>query len=148
MMIFPCLDFILNNVKIIYNNTVSELSKLAEDVAFFGLKNQLDEATIYNINLCVEEILVNIIRYGFADKSYHPIEVDMECQEKRIKITIKDEGLPFNPLKDAPAPSLHSSLAERPEGGLGVFLLKELMDDLSYKREGSSNILTMLTSCA
>lgn len=135
-------------MKIVYNNTVSEVSKLANDVSVWGAQNNLDELTIYNVNLCIEEILVNIIRYGFLDKNYHPIEVDMDYRENKVVITIKDEGLPFNPLSDAPVPSLNTSLAERPEGGLGVFLLKKIMDKLSYERVGDFNILTMVKSLA
>lgn len=133
-------------MKIIYKNTISEMSKLGQDVAQFGKDYSLDEQTVYTLNLCLEEIMSNIVLYGFPDAKEHTIALDMLYQEDppQVILRIEDAGIPFNPLEDAPCPPLGTSLAERKQGGLGVYLVKKLMSSIVYARENNSNVLKII----
>jgi serine/threonine-protein kinase RsbW len=101
---------------------------------------------ITKIELATEEIFVNIIAYGYGqDKG----TIEIECvPHKGLKLTIviKDEGVPYNPLIHSQLPPNAVSAIENnlPEGGYGVFFVKKVMDEVSYSRVGSSNVLTLI----
>ena len=100
-----------------------------------------DPLRIRKIELAVEEAVVNVIRYSQSAQ----VEIRIQGEaEKRLEISILDKGPPFNPLKDAPPVDQTSSLEKRKEGGLGIFLMKQAVDEVHYKREGNTNILTLL----
>ncbi len=98
---------------------------------------------ISEIELAVEEALVNIFHYAYQETGK---DVEVVCQgdsQDRLIIEIIDQGVPFNPLlKDDP--DLTLDMSERKIGGLGVYLIKTLMDEVYYKREGDNNILTLV----
>lgn len=133
-------------MKMIYKNAIAEVSRLGQDIAQFGRAYSLDEQTVYTLNLCLEEVISNIILHGFEDKEEHTITLTIHYQEKpaQIFMQIEDAGIAFNPLQDAPSPPLGSSLAERKEGGLGVYLVKKFMNSIVYARENDSNILKIV----
>jgi anti-sigma regulatory factor (Ser/Thr protein kinase) len=91
----------------------------------------------YLMRLSIEEITTNIIKYGYAHQRPGPIQVACACQDERLCVTIRDRGQPFDP-HDAPPPDLSSDLASRAIGGLGLFLVRELADDLSYRHDPAS----------
>jgi len=130
-------------MKCIYKNNISELNKLAEDIKIFGRKYAIAYEDLYNINLCIDEVLTNIIYYGYEDHQPHSIEIELIALQNSIEIIIRDNGKPFNPLREAIPPKINVCLEERQEGGLGIYFVKQLMDALSYHREGDYNILKM-----
>lgn len=127
----------------IYKNKIEELERLADDIQSFGEKYDLDVHTLYNLNLCIDEIFTNIIYHGFDDNIEHEIEVIVDCQDQEIVATVTDSGKAFNPLTEAATPDITTPLEERQEGGLGIYFLKQLMDKVSYERKENKNILTM-----
>lgn len=100
-------------------------------------KEQTDEW-----RLVAEEGLSNIIRHAYTDGARHSIEVTLELDGGEIELVLRDDGRPFNPLA-APAPDLDRPPEERPEGGLGVLLLKTLVDRADYRRESGANVLRL-----
>ena len=90
--------------------------------------------------LTLEEIVLNCIKYGYDDDAQHVIDVDWEWENDQFRMTIRDDGHPFNPL-DAPPPNLTDNLEDRPIGGLGLHLLRHLWSDLEYARMGDLNCL-------
>jgi len=96
------------------------------------------------IVLALEEALVNIISYGYPDDKRGTIEVC--CEElnpkKGLKITIRDRGLPFNPLEHIPN---EEDFGKEPDrlGGFGIFLIQEIMNHVQYERKNGQNVLTM-----
>ena len=96
------------------------------------------------IDLAVEEIFVNIAKYAYTpDKGRAIVRVEVSDEPIRVKITFIDHGKPYDPLaKDDPDLSL--SAAERPIGGLGIFMAKKSMDDICYEYKDGSNILTLI----
>ena len=98
-----------------------------------------DEAT-FKVKLVLEEILMNVISYG-GDSSQKPrITLHLSQQNDLLSMEISDDGIAFDPLT-APPPDLESDLDDRPIGGLGVHLVRELMDNVSYRFKYGRNHL-------
>jgi anti-sigma regulatory factor (Ser/Thr protein kinase) len=98
---------------------------------------------MHDVNLAVEEILTNIISYGYTDnREEHEIKVSVSVQPGEVRVDVEDDGQPFNPL-EAPEPDTTKPLEERTAGGLGIHLVRQLMDDLDYKRQGDRNLLSI-----
>lgn len=93
-------------------------------------------------NLVFDELISNIVKYAFDDDAEHPIWVAIDLAPHRMTITIEDDGLPFNPFtrKD---PDIQASIEEREIGGLGIHLVKEMMDQVDYKRQANKNKLIL-----
>jgi anti-sigma regulatory factor (Ser/Thr protein kinase) len=94
------------------------------------------------INLVLEEALSNVIFYAYEAGSSQEIHIEIEYVAPRLKITIKDTGKAFDPTQKED-PNLHLPVEERPIGGLGIFLMRKIMDEISYERLGKENILRM-----
>jgi serine/threonine-protein kinase RsbW len=121
-------------MKATYKNNFDELDRLFQDVDLFSKKYGLDVETTYSIKLCIEEVFTNVVRYGFEDAQEHIVHLSLTLSEGNIEIEIRDDGKAFNPLTEVPPPSLDEELANRKIGGLGIFFIKEMMDELEYQR--------------
>ena len=97
-----------------------------------------------NLLLAVEEVYVNIVKYAYPE-SLGKVTIYCRMDENSLISKIKDAGIPFNPLK-VPEPRFVSRLEERKEGGLGLFLMQKLVDNVGYEREGNYNLLTLVKS--
>lgn len=107
---------------------------------------------IMQINLAVEEVYVNIAHYAYGkldpdgnvvpDSGTGPAEIILDTDDSRVLLTFVDEGTPYDPLKKED-PDTTLSAEDREIGGLGIFMVKKLMDDVSYKYEEGKNILTL-----
>jgi len=126
-----------------YRNDLSELEKLARDLESFGEEHAVNPAVVHAFNLCLDEILTNIVSYGFEDGSEHEIHLDLTEKDEVVTATLVDEGKPFNPLTDAKDPDLDASVEDREIGGLGIFFMKQMMDAVDYERVDGRNCLTM-----
>ena len=95
------------------------------------------------VDLLVEEIFMNIARHAYAEGASGVVSVTYSVPEpEELTVEFGDQGLAFDPLAVSP-PDLTSDLAQRRAGGLGVFLLKQFADSLSYRREEGWNRLTL-----
>lgn len=114
----------------------------AENVGF-------DDTSTTEIELAAEEALVNIVSYGYLNRTG---KIEIGCfnsteNYKGLKIIIKDTGIPYNPLAGVRQREFHSIVEERTPGGYGVFFILKIMDEVEYKREGDSNILILIKYC-
>ncbi len=103
----------------------------------------LSPKKIEKLMLAIEEALVNIFNYAYPDSEGY---VELSCIEEEkgnLVIEIKDTGIPFNPLL-MDTPDLNSDIEKRKVGGLGIYLIKTLVDELDYRREGRTNILKII----
>ncbi|PWU06554.1 MAG: ATP-binding protein [Verrucomicrobia bacterium] len=132
-------------MKFSYSNNIAELKKLASDIEVFAETFQLEPKVIYALNLCLDEILTNIISYGLKDQKDHPtIELELTRDNNQITATISDPGIPFNPLKALQTvPDTSSKIEDRCIGGLGVYFLEQYMDNVQYSRKDNLNVLTL-----
>ncbi len=95
-------------------------------------------------NLCLEELITNTVLHGLRRAPHHVIHIQIDLSERLLEIRIKDDAPPFDPFGSAPRPNLDLGVAERPLGGLGVHLVKSLMDGVHSEYDGTGN-LTVLT---
>lgn len=95
------------------------------------------------IDICIDEIFGNIASYAYgSDTGSATIQLDFDEAERIVSLTFIDGGMPFDP-RDVPEPDTTSPLEERPIGGLGLFMVKKMVDSLDYQREGGRNVLTI-----
>lgn len=126
----------------IIENKIGELTDMAENMMELAKQWKLPQAITVNINLAIEEALSNIIFYAFPDKGIHEIKVSVMLNNDILRIKITDDGIPFNPLSQQ-QPDITLSAEERPVGGLGIFLISQIMDKMHYTRHKDQNILTL-----
>ena len=123
-------------------NNLSEIERLSQIVTEFGKRNHLPSRALFDLNLALEEVLTNVISYGYQDNNEHQIIIRICLENGELTAVVEDDGQPFNPL-EVPEPDLEKPLEERPVGGLGIYLTRKLMDELEYKQQGGRNILVM-----
>ncbi len=111
-------------------------------VTSYAKRHGAGEERIQEIELVMEELLVNIFNYAYSDK---PGDVAIVCRSDdagRFLIEIADDGIPFNILTRQ-EPDLDTGIEERSVGGLGIFIVRRLVQEIRYRREGGRNILTL-----
>jgi len=123
-------------------NDLSELSRLSDFLAAFGDRAGFSEDFRGDLELALEEIFVNAATHGHPEGGEHEISIEISCDaDDVVTLTIEDDGVPFNPL-EARLVDLDLPVAERGVGGLGIHLVKGVMDDLEYARlEGRNRFI-------
>ncbi|HPE33788.1 MAG TPA: ATP-binding protein [Bacteroidales bacterium] len=125
-------------------NKFEQIPDVEEFVLQTASNWNIDPETINELVLSTEEIVSNIINYGFNDVSEdREINILMMKNETKISIIIKDDGMAFNPLGKENPDSIEKPVEEREAGGLGIYFVKELMDHVDYHHEGKFNLLTI-----
>jgi anti-sigma regulatory factor (Ser/Thr protein kinase) len=120
---------------------LENLGRWMEAVSECAREQGFDQKKIGKIELALEEALVNICKYSYPDE---PGDAEVNCKQDngRFIIEIVDSGIPFD-MTALPSPDLTSSIEKRKIGGLGIFLIKKMVDEVKYRREGSFNILNL-----
>jgi len=121
---------------------LSELAVVNDRVEAFGKQSELPSAVLSKLKLIFDEVMSNLVSYAYPDDTEHDIKVQLEVTGHRVVVTIADDGVPFNPLSVAP-PDTATPLMEREPGGLGIHLVRNLVDEAAYERRGDRNILTL-----
>src|SRR5690606_12668811 len=94
------------------------------------------------VDVALDELLTNTISYGFADGRLHEILVELAFEDGVLTVELRDDGIPFDPL-DIPTPDLSDDLDGRGIGGLGMHFVREVMDEITYRRANGWNVLTL-----
>jgi len=123
-------------------NDIRELAALSRHVEALGRRAGIPARTLLEVNLALDELFTNIITYGFPQGGEHRIRFHLRADPRRLTIVIEDEGVPFDPVACAPAQA-PCPLEERRVGGLGLHLVRNLMDEMSYRRTQGKNVLTL-----
>jgi len=123
-------------------NRADDMSAIVSMVEGFGLKYRISATVINEINLCLDEVLSNIISYGYPENAEGEITVRLGYEPGRISAEILDDGTPFDPLQAGP-PNLSGTAQTREVGGVGIYFVKQLMDDVAYRRVGNRNTLIL-----
>ncbi len=129
----------------VIKNEISELPQLAEEIEKLANKWELSQTLAMNINLVIEEAVTNIIFYAFTDGGKHEINITVSVNNNRLTIVFTDNGIPFDPLSHQ-KPDITLPAEERTVGGLGIFLMSQIMDEMHYNRNKNQNILTLTKS--
>lgn len=124
-------------------NDLSELSRLNEAVSAYLDPYNLSVKTRHTVDLAIEEMVTNIIKYGFDDEARHELGVSVAVTESGVSVRLEDDGREFNPLAQDD-PDTTRSVEDRQLGGLGIHLVRRMLDDLSYERRCGRNVLRML----
>ena len=120
----------------------AELERLNEAIQDFALQQAWSDESLYQVRLVLEELITNVIDHGAIDHHTPQVDIHFVQTGQLLIIDIADTGIQFDPLLKAP-PDLAVDIDERPIGGLGVFLVRELMDEVQYQRIGDRNQLRL-----
>ena len=120
----------------------SQLAELNRFLREFWRAADLEPAGLETFELALEEIFLNVVMHGSRPGSAPRVEVSLSLDADVVTMTVEDDGPHFDPLS-LPAPDVTASLAHRRVGGLGVHLVRNLMDAVSYARPAGRNQLTM-----
>ena len=131
------------NVSITLENKMGELATLASALKSFGDASRISKGVMYDVSLVIEELFTNIVSYGYKDARVHTIKIDIRVDGREVEIQIEDDAIPFNPL-EAPGIDAEKPLEERQIGGLGLHLVREMVDKISYERVDGKNVLNVI----
>ena len=134
------------NATLTLNNNINELDRLEPFLEDFFQQNGLAMESLSKIDLALEEALANVIMYAYPEGTEGDVTLSMRVENNAICMEISDGGVPFNPLQQQEA-DLDVPLEERKIGGLGIHLIKEIMDSVAYEyREGKNLLKLVLTT--
>jgi len=123
-------------------NRLEEIERLTAVIEAFTAKHQLPDAIAFAFNLSLDELVTNVILYAFPDVQEHAIDVRLRLEGGVLHAELSDDGRPFDPLS-VPPPNLDAPIEERRIGGLGLHIVREMMDTLEYAREDGRNVLRL-----
>lgn len=123
-------------LKLAIKNEFSELEGLNATLAQFLDAHGVPYRAAYAVNLAIDELVVNVMRYAYVDDDTHIIDIELAIEGQQVILRIVDDGRPFDPRK-GPALDLHAE--DREVGGLGLILVLEMVDALKYRRVGERN---------
>ncbi len=124
-------------------NRLDEIDRVQESFNAFAEEHGVPTPIRRQINLVLDELLSNVISYAFEDDEEREIDVRIELSSRRLAVTIADDGIPFNPFSGAP-PDTSLSLEERELGGLGIHVVRKVMDEVSYNRRTDRNVVILV----
>ena len=127
---------------IVLANEISEISRLNGFIEDIGEEFSLTPDVVFNLNLVLEEAVVNIINYAYPKEEYQSIYLSARLHEGSIVLILTDTGKEFDPTM-APEADVTLSADEREIGGLGIFLIRQIMNEVRYERIDGKNILTL-----
>jgi anti-sigma regulatory factor (Ser/Thr protein kinase) len=128
-------------------NDLAAMAGLADAVEGFAVEHRLPAETANALGVSVDEAVSNAIKHGYPGDVRGEIAVRLRRRSGSVVVEIEDDGMPFDPLQ-APPPDLTLSLDERPIGGLGIHLMRNLMDEMSYARRDGRNVLKLVKNVA
>lgn len=126
-------------------NDTAELSRLDTFVSAYCEQHGVPSTTAMELNLVAEECFINVVEHGFDDQARHEIQVVLELANDAVTMCVEDDGVAFDPLS-APEFDPKTPIEQRRVGGLGIHLVRSLMDEVTYQRTGGKNRLRLRKS--
>lgn len=123
-------------------NTYAELERALREVTELLQTRGMSFDTIHTVNLGLEEVVTNVLKYGYDDDREHRLDIVLLSTPNELRIEVSDDGREFNPLEH-PEPDTQQPLERRTPGGLGISFLRKLFDQMTYQREGGRNCLAL-----
>ncbi len=128
--------------RLVLPNDIETIPQLNEFIDLVAEEVGLDMSLTMSLNLAMEEAVVNVMDYAYPDGQKGNVEIEVTADQEWMTFVITDTGIAFDPTTKEDADTTLSA-EERPIGGLGIFLVRQLMDDINYKRESNKNVLTL-----
>ena len=132
-----------NTLELEIINDLKEVSIVIAEFELFCRKNNVENSAIQKMNVVLDEIINNIINYGYPQDEERLISVKITIKNSSMTLTIIDDGKAFNPF-EIDKPNLELSLEDRPIGGVGLHIVKNLMDNYAYERINDKNIVEIV----
>lgn len=132
----------MNQTEMTIRNRREEFTRVVSAVDRLAAEHHLAAEVVGDIQVALDEVLTNIVDYGYTDEAEHEIRVRLKVLDNMLEATVEDDGVPFNPLESA-VPDTSSPLRERRIGGVGLHFVKNLMSEVSYDRVGGRNRLVL-----
>ena len=129
--------------QIVLKNRIEEISRMSEFLEEISQEHGVSMEHAFNINLAIEEAITNVIMYAYPKDEEHEITLSVRHIDNRLIFKLIDTGKEFDPTVQ-PDADVTLSLEERPIGGLGIFLIRKIMDTVKYRRVDDRNVLTMV----
>jgi sigma-B regulation protein RsbU (phosphoserine phosphatase) len=126
-------------------NDLSEIAKVDKELDELAERFGMPPAIAATFHIIFDDLLNNVISYGFDDEQRHFIDISLKLTANSLIVSIADDGVPFNPLDEA-TPDTNLSIEDRQIGGLGIHLVINMVDDISYRRTADKNVLTLTKS--
>jgi serine/threonine-protein kinase RsbW len=125
-------------IRLVIEAVIGELAPASAQIRRFLRKHAVDNSAIYAIEMALEELVSNAIKYAFPSARKGSISIEASITPRRAGLLVEDDGQTFDPTA-APVPDIHRSLDEMPIGGLGIHLVRELTDSFAYERINDRN---------
>ena len=123
-------------------NDLRDIAGVGEKIGAFCAEHGLAEEVSFEVHLALDELLTNTIDYGYDDDNEHRIDLLLRLESDTLTVEIADDGRAFDPLQAA-EPDLGTSIEDRARGGLGIYLVRKMMDSVAYRRQDGRNIVTL-----
>jgi anti-sigma regulatory factor (Ser/Thr protein kinase) len=123
-------------------NQLAELQRLSEWISESARVNHWPQSLAHAVELALVEWVTNVISYAYPNSQEHWLTVRLESGASEVRAEVVDEGIAFNPLTHPPV-DINAPLEQRAIGGLGVHMMRKLMDEVKYCRKDERNIVTM-----
>ena len=127
---------------LVLHNDVSQISRLPAFMDKVARMANLEPSLKFRLNLALEEAVSNVIQYAYPKDTDGQVDIDASLDGKDLSFTVSDRGKPFDPTSLAEV-DINVDIKERKVGGLGIHIVRKIMDTVRYEREGDRNILTM-----
>lgn len=129
--------------KLVIKNDISEINKLAFFIEELGEEFGLTPNMVFNLNLVLEEAVSNVILYAYPKETQQEIVLTANKSDKNLIFVLSDTGKAFDPTQ-VPDADVTLSAEERQIGGLGIFLIRQIMNEVKYQRIDGKNSLTLI----
>lgn len=133
--------------RLILHNDIQQIPQLAVFVEKVASLAHLNKAEAMTLNLALEEAVSNVILYAYPPGADGLVDIEADIRQDSLTFVLSDSGKPFDPTA-APEADVSLNAEERPIGGLGIFLVRSIMDDVRYERVNDRNIFTMIKKIA
>jgi serine/threonine-protein kinase RsbW len=125
------------------DNDIAEIARVTSLIDDFGQRHKVPDAIVFHLKLAFDELLTNIISYGFPDGGRHKITTVIWLEGNKLIAEIIDDGIAFDPLS-RPVPDTGAAMEDRDIGGLGIHFIRTVMDAVEYRRSAEQNYLKMV----
>ena len=127
---------------LVLHKEIDEIKKLEGFISSVVQDNNIDPSHVVGLNLALEEAVTNVIMYAYPDDVDGKMELRATYEAPRLEFVLADWGVPFDPTSKGEV-DVNLAAEDRPVGGLGIHLVRNLMDSVKYERKDGKNILTM-----